>query len=404
MQSNFTNNLSKQTHHLPSHYRTSNRPPIIQPGRPSNYNNTSNISSSSIGYPIHHNDYTSMNQVFNKNMIPSSVRIRSSSVIPFGQENSSTTSIIPSRHPINISTNNQGNNLMIKREYLNSGRRSAPLFGEELSPKELREKLNDELDMLEAKGDKMTDYDRLRYREIVQQLGNISTSPQKNLNNTNGLGVRYRQNHIHQPPPPFLSEMTSKFEQKRQSQSSSMSGSSSNHNHYRNGVESIIDTVVADVKKINLVVEENQSKESNFNNRSNFDNDVKLSNSLNISKNCNSQQVEQLSPNSQEENKNPLQNNVIEKNKDDLKMNEQNEDETDEPRVQIIGNNEIYNDPRIRRLNEIQSRSNRTNVDGSNLDFKDKMKMFAASLGEETPKARISTSSAQREIEHSLEK
>uniref|UniRef100_A0A0N5BUI0 Dilute domain-containing protein n=1 Tax=Strongyloides papillosus TaxID=174720 RepID=A0A0N5BUI0_STREA len=404
MQSNFNNNITKQTHHLPSHYRTSNRPPVIQPGRPSNYNSSSISSSPAGGYPIQHNDYTSMNQVFNKNVIPSNVRMRSSSVVPFGQDNSNTPQIYQQQIQLPV-INNKGNNLILKRDYLNSGRRSAPLFGEELSPRELREKLNDELDLLESKGDKMTDGDRLRYREIVQQLGNISTSPQKNFNNQNALGggIRSRQHHI--PPPPFLSEMTSKFEQKRQSQSSSVSGSSgSNHNHHRNGVETMIDTVVEDVKKINLVVEENQSKESTFNNRLHVDSNIKLSNSLNISNSCNNQQIEQLSPNSQEENKNPLQGNGIEKNIDDSMVKEQQNDEVDEPRVQIIGNNEIYNDPRMRRLNEIQSRSNRSNIDGSNLDFKDKMKMFAASLGEETPKARISTSSAQREIEHTLEK
>uniref|UniRef100_A0AAF5CY40 Afadin n=1 Tax=Strongyloides stercoralis TaxID=6248 RepID=A0AAF5CY40_STRER len=412
MQSNFNNNLSKQTHHLPSHYRTSTRPPIIQPGRPSSYNTSSNnISSSSLGCPPQHNDYSSMNQMVNKNMLPSTVRVRSSSVIPFGQENTTTTTtttILPPRIPMNNIVSSQGgNNLIIKKDYLNNGRRSAPLFGEELTPKELREKLNDELDVLEGKGDRMTEYDRIRYRELVQQLGNISTSPQKSYNNNimNGGGgvVVPRHRHPHQQPPPFLSEMTSKFEQKRQSQSSSISGSSSSHNQHRNGVESLIDNVVADVKKINLVVEENQSKEGTFNNRLNLDNNnIKLSNTLNITKICNNQQVEQLSPNSQEENKNPLQNNIIEKSKDEPRV--RNEDEVDEPRVQIIGSNEIYNDPRVRRLNEIQSRSNRTNVDGSNLDFKDKMKMFAASLGEETPKAKICTSSAQREIEHSLEK
>uniref|UniRef100_A0A0N4Z6Q2 PDZ domain-containing protein n=1 Tax=Parastrongyloides trichosuri TaxID=131310 RepID=A0A0N4Z6Q2_PARTI len=391
MQSNLHNNPSKQTHQLPSHYRTTHRPAVIQPGRPNNYTN-SIVSSSSIGYSGGSNDYNSMKQIINRGPGTSGTRVRSSSVIPFGQENKNMLPPhIPSLQQPLSSTSNFSNNPLHQRDsHLNGGRRSAPIFAEAMTPEKIREKLNDELDILDSKGDKMTDSDRMRYREIVHQLGNISTSPQKNGFNLNVSGNRQRQHHV--APPPFLSEMTSKFEQKRQSQSSTLSGSSSS-NHHKNGVESLIDTVVADVKKINLTVEEN------------LINQLHVNSSLNVSNSSsNDKQVEQMSPNSQEENKNPLQDQIIERDSNDLKIREQEEDDVDEPRVQIIGNNEIYNDPRIRRLNEIQSRSNRTNIDGSNLDFRDKMKMFAASLGEETPKTKVSISSAQREIESNLEK
>jgi len=38
-------------------------------------------------------------------------------------------------------------------------------------------------------------------------------------------------------------------------------------------------------------------------------------------------------------------------------------------------------------------------VDGSNLPFREKMRLFAAQLGEQTPKDRLKASSAQRGIE-----
>jgi hypothetical protein len=75
------------------------------------------------------------------------------------------------------------------------------------------------------------------------------------------------------------------------------------------------------------------------------------------------------------------------------------EEEGNEPRVQIIGTQEVYNDPRQRRLNEIQAKSLKPVVDGANLGFRDKMKMFAAQLGEQSPKHRYKASSAERDIE-----
>ncbi|CAB3408768.1 unnamed protein product [Caenorhabditis bovis] len=66
----------------------------------------------------------------------------------------------------------------------------------------------------------------------------------------------------------------------------------------------------------------------------------------------------------------------------------------------IVGTNEIYRDPRQRRLNEIQQRANNTGSDGANLGFRDKQRLFARQLGEEgTPRQRIDVSSAQRQIE-----
>ncbi|KAK5981085.1 AFaDin (Actin filament binding protein), partial [Trichostrongylus colubriformis] len=63
----------------------------------------------------------------------------------------------------------------------------------------------------------------------------------------------------------------------------------------------------------------------------------------------------------------------------------------------IYGTNEIYRDPRQQRLNELQERQETRVPDG--LGFRDKMRMFATQLGEGTPKTRYSASSAERQIQ-----
>jgi hypothetical protein len=79
-----------------------------------------------------------------------------------------------------------------------------------------------------------------------------------------------------------------------------------------------------------------------------------------------------------------------------------NDNDETEPRTQIVGTREVYNnDPRQRRLNEIQAKALKPVVDGSNLAFREKMKMFAAQIGEKSPKDdRYKMSSAQRDIEN----
>lgn len=64
----------------------------------------------------------------------------------------------------------------------------------------------------------------------------------------------------------------------------------------------------------------------------------------------------------------------------------------------IVGANEVYRDPRQRRLNEIQDKRGPV-TDGARLDFRDKMRLFAHQIGEDTPKQRAHASSAQRHIE-----
>ncbi|CAD5207134.1 unnamed protein product [Bursaphelenchus okinawaensis] len=75
-----------------------------------------------------------------------------------------------------------------------------------------------------------------------------------------------------------------------------------------------------------------------------------------------------------------------------------------EPRVQILGSSEVYNDPRQRRLNQINESQNAQKTgsrDGSQLDFRDKMRLFASQLGEDDLRAKFKASSAEREIEES---
>ncbi|CDO41094.1 PDZ domain-containing protein [Caenorhabditis elegans] len=69
----------------------------------------------------------------------------------------------------------------------------------------------------------------------------------------------------------------------------------------------------------------------------------------------------------------------------------------------IVGTNEIYRDPRQRRLNELQDRNRSSEngaADGAKLGFRDKQRLFARQIGEDTaPRQRMNESSAQRLIE-----
>lgn len=82
---------------------------------------------------------------------------------------------------------------------------------------------------------------------------------------------------------------------------------------------------------------------------------------------------------------------------DEQLMRSPGEEELDSP--SIVGTNEVYRDPRQRRLNELQDRQMNAGPDGSNLEFRDKMKLFAHQIGEGTPKQRFSASSAERHIQ-----
>ncbi|XP_021958494.1 afadin isoform X3 [Folsomia candida] len=66
----------------------------------------------------------------------------------------------------------------------------------------------------------------------------------------------------------------------------------------------------------------------------------------------------------------------------------------------VIGAQEVYKDPRMRRLAEQQQKQPASTPKPEKLSFKEKMKMFAMETGEvETPKDKVKVSKAQREIE-----
>lgn len=69
----------------------------------------------------------------------------------------------------------------------------------------------------------------------------------------------------------------------------------------------------------------------------------------------------------------------------------------------VIGAQEVYRDPRTRRLQEQAQQKNQQNNSPvpEKLSFKEKMKMFAMETGEQgTPKDKSKISRAQREIDN----
>lgn len=76
-------------------------------------------------------------------------------------------------------------------------------------------------------------------------------------------------------------------------------------------------------------------------------------------------------------------------------------DDVDSP--SIVGAQEVYRDPRNRRIMDSSSYvATHSSLDGSKLGFGDKMRFFARGIGESTPPTRITTSSAQRIIQDDM--
>jgi len=66
----------------------------------------------------------------------------------------------------------------------------------------------------------------------------------------------------------------------------------------------------------------------------------------------------------------------------------------------VIGAQEVYRDPRMRRLAEQQQKQQAAAPKPEKLSFAEKMKMFAMESGQaDTPKDKMKASSKQREIE-----
>ncbi|KAE9555476.1 hypothetical protein FO519_001331 [Halicephalobus sp. NKZ332] len=290
-----------------------------------------------------------------------------------------------------------------------SGRSSAPLFDHpmrnySLEAKNARymtnEELDAELEAIEARGDQNTPSDIARYHELLQRIGELrpplsqsrSTTDFSNLHKiqnerqtkstTNGIGDQHR---ILKPaqPLPFMNEMASKLESKKmQQEKNGTTFSSVRPSSLTSSTERAIDDVTQQFERINSFQPEQPSTSA-------LPRPAMRDNSLSpedrSKKRVQFRDVEEA-----------VKENGLPQSRDDP--------EPSEPRVQIVGNNEVYlNDPRQRRLNEIQQKSIKPQVDGAHLAFRDKMKMFATQIGESTPKDKQKVSSAQREIENSHE-
>lgn len=65
----------------------------------------------------------------------------------------------------------------------------------------------------------------------------------------------------------------------------------------------------------------------------------------------------------------------------------------------VIGAQEVYRDPRTRRLAQMENRQRPDNIVPEQLTFREKMKMFATESGDASTRDKMKTSSRQRELE-----
>uniref|UniRef100_A0A0M3HPD6 Afadin n=1 Tax=Ascaris lumbricoides TaxID=6252 RepID=A0A0M3HPD6_ASCLU len=324
---------------LPSHYRAA-RPVVIQPSRPSPSPTT--LRRAGAASPSHLHPYTPSTSAQ-----PETVRgIGSRSQTPTVDEWRSMQ-----RQPSPSSHSFAANSLQQSTDYPRTGVASMPNLSK-------REELNARLDKLEAKGTAMNEFERRIYRNLVDEL---SRAPAQ----------RQLQRPRHLPPPqPIKPQVVNSVHEE------SPGGKQ---------LDKLLEDVQQQIHQIDL--ESPKSKAS----------------------------IAPAAPPPQVDNEENI------KKKKGVQWNDErtaeehrgdgdamllfNDDEVPEPRVQVLGAQEVYRDPRQRRLNEIQAKQNASHphIDGANLGFRDKMKLFAEQLGEKTPKSRYKSSSAQREIEHSIE-
>uniref|UniRef100_A0AAF5CZA4 PDZ domain-containing protein n=1 Tax=Strongyloides stercoralis TaxID=6248 RepID=A0AAF5CZA4_STRER len=307
-----------------------NRPLVIQPGRPSRCT-PSNINKSMQECQVQYNSNNQVYSTLNQDMI-------SSSTIDLKLKKIDLTSYSLSKSSIPIASI-PPNNLQVRRIY-------------QSSDKELR--LGESYERIKSEITKIKDEDVDRNVSVIYEDINITLQDSDKHSISSVLS---------------LSGVASKIEQKQQSETFLKNVSTNEHVD----IENVVDNLEANIEKINLSIDKNEHKENSFNNH----------------------QLEELSI--QSENRNPLQDDVVEDIIDDFKLIEQENIDEDEPRVQIIGNNEVYNDTKIKKLTGIQLNSNSLNVDGSNLDFKDKVKMFASSFDGNVKSMNDSTNSIQNE-------
>uniref|UniRef100_A0AC34PVU7 PDZ domain-containing protein n=1 Tax=Panagrolaimus sp. JU765 TaxID=591449 RepID=A0AC34PVU7_9BILA len=423
---------------LPAHYKQSNRPIVIQPQRPSAMPSPTSLRKTAPSpTPI----YSQMNQQgrsqstipFNQHNQQPKSYLENYSNLPqinhghFRQNSSNNSSPLPAAPPISRPSEAifQASHFPPAPVKTISGRSSAPLFdhptrtysSEMKSTRHMTsEELDSELDAIESKGDAMTQNDIARYHELLGRIaelrgpiplsqsrsttefGNIPIpnnsvkyDPRQTRSTMNGIGEQHR---IVKPPQPlpFMNEMASKLESKKFNEKNG--GTFLPKMNLADSLtEKAIDDVTQQFKIITSTPLTPQTEQPSTSMASSLPRPAMRDNS--ISPEDKSKKRVQF----RDEQSSMIENGFLNNN-----HHKNDEMEPSEPRSRIVGNNEVYlNDPRQRRLNEIQQKSIKPVVDGTHLAFRDKMRMFATQLGESTPKEKQKVSSAQREIENSNE-
>ncbi|KHN76981.1 Afadin [Toxocara canis] len=342
-----TNSIQSQKQRvMPSHYRAAPRPVVIQPSRPSPSPNT--LRRAGAASPSHLLPYTPSTSAQPLTSLPpdgASVR---------GMNSRSQTPIVHEWR--NVARQPSPSNTFPSSSIQHSAdySRTAVTAASNTSK---REELNARLDKLEAKGTAMSEAERRTYRTLVDELARAPA--QRPLQRPHNLP----------PPQPIKTQVVESAHEE--------SPGAKQLNELLEDVQQQINQVDVDSPTSNRALATSTPP-------------VRVSNEENL----------------KNKKKGVQWNDAVEGHRDegDTKLLF-NDDEAPEPRVQILGAQEVYRDPRQRRLNEIQARQNASHaqVDGANLGFRDKMKLFAEQLGEKTPKTRYKSSSAQREIEHSIQ-
>uniref|UniRef100_A0A1I7ZYK2 PDZ domain-containing protein n=1 Tax=Steinernema glaseri TaxID=37863 RepID=A0A1I7ZYK2_9BILA len=401
-------------HHLPAHYRQSSRPAVIQPERPNRTGmSPTPLSNGSIYGTVQR---TSDDGYFNNSF---------SSTVSAGPKSSyASLPAVPPKPQMNVAQES-------KPVYAApSGRRSAPLFERQVNQIEsdaaaamTREELDEELDRLESKGPDMTEADKRRYRALVDHIGKyhrpalpVSRSAidfvqngkdrkitglerqAKSLSKMDESPQDSSESHAAAHPTqaqelPFLSEMESRLEAKRSSIGSSVARVSPPVN------DAMIDDLNQQFESAASVSSPTlpRSSLSSLRDSPPSSTDERSKKRVNFAEHDD----QESRTSSRQENTSPPGTSDMDGPKFIYRKN--TEEEENEPRAITTGKQEVYRDPRQRLLDKQQAMSKKPQVDGTHLDFREKMRLFAKQLGEDTPKNRVKASSAQREIEDHLE-
>ncbi|TKR95902.1 hypothetical protein L596_010007 [Steinernema carpocapsae] len=405
-------------HQLPAHYKQSSRPAVVQPDRP----NRTGMSPTPLS---------------NGGGIYGNVR-RPSEESYFSNSFSSVGNTAPKSSYASLPTVPPKPNVQLNYEVPSvpvyaapSGRRSAPLFERQVNEIEssvasamTREELDEELDRLESKGPNMTEEDKRRYRALVDHIGKhrpsipVSRSAIDFVNNgkdrkATGLErqakslTKMEENpqvvqepHIISRPVqaqelPFLNEMESRLVAKRSSAESSIA---SRISPPMSSADAFIDDLNQQFESAASVSSPTlpRSSLSSLRDSPPSSQDERAKKRVNFA----DQEDHDSRTSSRQENTSPPGTSDLDGPKFIYRKN--TEEEENEPRAITTGTQEVYRDPRQRRLDN-QALAKKPQVDGANLDFREKMRLFAKQLGEDTPKNRMKASSAQREIEDHLE-